>query len=328
MLPPLNIPLAELLQHTHAYKWYAAGGLKCKGDGSCALRRWANVEPELRAKLGGSHQPNDMMEIPCPCVRQQTRDCSLKAHLMLLFPKASASGVYQIDTGSVHNVRTVLGAIKNLKDQLGRISGVPLTISREPREIPYENSMKLHYLLRIDWDGSPEALARFQASPPSIMHTTIAVPTDTFAPVNPETLPVTSTRPIPVNGTGHGNGTDAGLRMASSAPTPAPEVSADAAQTASAAAADQPEAPAGGAPEPPTETLACSASTTAPIAPPASAPKTQTTETPASGPASAVPNPEHRCDCGKRVTQRIADYSTKYYGRILCMHCQRKTRKR
>lgn len=74
----IMFPVEDVTQiFPQAYKWYGANaGLKCKGDGETAIRRWADVEEPLRQEIGGQHDENELVEIPCPCVRLESGACS------------------------------------------------------------------------------------------------------------------------------------------------------------------------------------------------------------------------------------------------------------
>jgi hypothetical protein len=296
-------------------KWYGAGGVRCKGNNEQATRRWADCDPDQRAAIGGSHPPNTQVTVPCPCPRLQTKECSLKAHLMLSIPKVNAAGVYQIDTGSIHNATRILGVLVHLRNTVGRISGIPVTIRREACDISCEGTKKTHYLLQIEWDGSPEAIARYKALPPPIPFD-VAVPEDTLAPVSPDAF--IQRTPAPSNGaTGSTPAADTvsnvpamGERPATTGtplpepaapvPTPAPDT-VGAPDETPASAPDSVPAPAGAAPQ---------------------AEAADASQSPA--PVTQGESPLHCKACGSRVSQRIAEYSRRFFaGATLCMACQK-----
>jgi len=232
---------------------------------------------------------------------------------MLSIPKVNAAGVYQIDTGSIHNATRILGVLVHLRNTVGRISGIPFTIRREACDISCEGTKKTHYLLQIEWDGSPEAIARYKALPPPIPFD-VAVPEDTLAPVSPEAL-IQGT-PAPPNGA---TGSTPAADTVSNVPamgeqpvttgTPLPEP---------AAAAQAPDAAA--APGETTPVLPQSASPTAEAAPRPGPPNGP--QSPA--PARPMEIPLHCKACGSRVSQRIAEYSRRFFtGATLCMACQK-----
>jgi hypothetical protein len=292
-------------------KWYGAGGVRCKGNNEQATRRWADCDPAQRIAIGGTHTPNEQVTVPCPCNRLLTKECSLKAHLMLSIPKVNAAGVYQIDTGSIHNATRILGVLAHLRNTVGRISAIPLTIRREACEISCEGTRKTHYLLRIEWEGSPEAIARYKALPPPIPFD-VAVPEDTLAPVSPDAViqggepPSGGTSTVRVGSVAPAAGEQAETTgtpipdPATSGPTPTPSM-VDAPGATPASVPNSVAAPAEAAPQ------AESASAAQPAIP----------ARPADIPL--------RCGaCSSRVSQRIAEYSRRFFaGATLCMACQK-----
>ena len=106
------------------YKRYSYGkGLICKGDG---------VTATVRDENGG------MTEIAChpeTCPYYQKGECKPVANLLFILPKVKGFGVYQIDTSSINNIININSEIALLKSILGRISGVPLKLTREVNEV-------------------------------------------------------------------------------------------------------------------------------------------------------------------------------------------------
>jgi hypothetical protein len=177
-------------------------GLKCRGNNEIAMRRWADVEPTLQATLGGSHGPHDYVEIPCPCPRLETGECSPVGSLLILLPHVSLGGVYQIDTHSRANIIRINSAVDWLKMMLGHISMIPLTLLREPVPMGHNGTQRIHYLLSLRFDGDLEAARRvrehgahamlpaFALPTPHTLHSDIT-PDDTAPP--PGTLAVSGT---------------------------------------------------------------------------------------------------------------------------------------
>src|SRR5574337_621337 len=146
-----------------AYKWYAANaGLKCKGDGETAIRRCADLEEPLRQEIGGQHDDNELVEIPCSCFRLESGECSEKRNLMVILPDVNLGGVYQIDTGSFYNIVELNSTIDYLKALLGRIALIPLTLRREAVEIPFQGKRRTHYLLKLIFAGDLATVQRIR----------------------------------------------------------------------------------------------------------------------------------------------------------------------
>lgn len=141
----------EHMVFPQSYKWYVANGLRCKGDGETASRRFADLAQGNRTPLenGTAHQPNDLVRVACPCPLLETGECKENANLMVLLPKVSLGGVYQITTGSFHNIVRVNSCIDYVRAVVGHISLVPLTLTRQAEELQYEGKKATHYLLQL-----------------------------------------------------------------------------------------------------------------------------------------------------------------------------------
>lgn len=218
----IMIPLEDTSQvFPNAYKWYGSGsGLKCKGDGQAALRRWADVEPGLQAKIGGTHDPNDLVEIPCLCPHLKSGECGAKAHLMVLLPEVSLSGIYQIDTGSAYNIIEVNSAIDFLRSLLGRIAFVPLTLRRQPVDITYNGKRRTHWLLKLTYDGDLQAVQKLRDTHVTSTLPPLALP----APSDEEngTSLDTTTKAIPATATPAASTSPSAIQPPADPATPAP----------------------------------------------------------------------------------------------------------
>jgi len=116
-----------------SYKFYGQSrGLKCIGNGETAIEFGED---------GG-------VERECPCEKLDG-DCQRRAHLMVLIPKVSLAGVYQIDLGSYHSIVDINSGIDYIRAMVGRFSWVPLVLSREPRETHGSGKKTIHYTLSI-----------------------------------------------------------------------------------------------------------------------------------------------------------------------------------
>ncbi|MFA4871326.1 MAG: hypothetical protein WC623_24215 [Pedobacter sp.] len=149
-----------------ALKWYGNTVLKCKGDGEMALRRWEDCTPEQQAELGNGREPNELVEVSCPCEKLDERKCSQSGNLMVLLPKISIGGVYQIDTGSGSNIISINSYIDYLRAITGgRIALIPLKLRRVEQKMSYidekgENRSSIHYLLQLELKITLEELDR------------------------------------------------------------------------------------------------------------------------------------------------------------------------
>lgn len=133
-----------------AYKAYGSDErLKCKGDGETALR-WTEKGQE---------------EVTCPCDWLETKKCSIRASLMFFVPSVSLAGVFQLDTGSYHNINTINSYLAEdgyLMSLIGRNAMIPLKLIREEVRIQHQTEKgpetKKHSLLRLLYTGSLEEI--------------------------------------------------------------------------------------------------------------------------------------------------------------------------
>lgn len=133
-----------------AYKAYGSDErLKCKGDGETALR-WTEKGQE---------------EVPCPCDWLENRKCCIRASLMFFIPSVSLAGVFQLDTGSYHNINTVNSYLAEdgyLMSLIGRNAMIPLKLIREEVKVQHQTDKgpetKKHNLLRLLYTGSLEEI--------------------------------------------------------------------------------------------------------------------------------------------------------------------------
>ena len=154
---PLPLDIMFPTEDDHAifpqsYKWYVANGLRCKGNGETAMRRFADMAKGNRQPLRNgaeAHKPDELVEVACPCPLLETGECRQNANLMVLLPKVSLGGVYQITTGSFHNIVRVNSCIDYVRGIVGRIALVPLLLIRQEEEIQYEGKKAKHYLLQV-----------------------------------------------------------------------------------------------------------------------------------------------------------------------------------
>lgn len=155
-----------------AYRWYQQSGLRCKGNGETAMRRVAdikagNVKPI--APLATDADPNSLAEVECPCPLLESGDCGQSAHLMVLLPKVSLGGVYQIATGSFHNIVRLNSCIDYARSMAGRIALVPLKLIRQKEEIEFEGKKAPHYLLQAVLDVTLEDVAQLRSDARSVL---------------------------------------------------------------------------------------------------------------------------------------------------------------
>src|SRR3990167_4080576 len=155
----------EHMVFPQAYKWYVSNGLRCKGDGETAMRRFADLAKGERSIVengADEHQENDLVRVACPCSLLESGECSQAANLMLFLPKVSLGGVYQIDTGSFHNIVRINSAIDLVRSVAGHISLVPLKLIRQAEELQYEGKKATHYLLQLILNANLQEVAQMR----------------------------------------------------------------------------------------------------------------------------------------------------------------------
>ena len=169
--PTVNFP--------HAYKWYRGGRLACKGDGERAIRKRGDFEvlssdgEVLDAASDRLHEgevPADdktWHNIGCPCPllkedRPRHPQCRMRGSLMVLLYKVSMGMVYQIDTGSFHNIVRVNSAMDFIRGMVGRLAMVPLKLRRQETQMTYEGKTATHYLLSIELDANLMEVAQLR----------------------------------------------------------------------------------------------------------------------------------------------------------------------
>jgi len=132
------------------YKQYSnKRGLVCKGDGSTANR------------VG---EDGEMIEITCnpdTCEFYLKDDCKPVGNLLFVLPKVKGFGVYQVDTSSWNNIINLNSEIALLKNLLGRISGIPLKLTREVQKVQQKGAIRNIALIHI---RSPYSLTELQNS--------------------------------------------------------------------------------------------------------------------------------------------------------------------
>lgn len=119
-----------------AYKWYGSGrGLKCVGNGEAAMRL--------------DEKTQTMRERVCPCELLEQNLCQRRAHLLVMLPKVSMGGIYQIDMGSYHSIVDVNSGLDFIQALIGRFAMVPLKLKRIARETFHGGVKAVHYPLQV-----------------------------------------------------------------------------------------------------------------------------------------------------------------------------------
>lgn len=139
-----------------AYKHYGSSrGLKCSGDGEKAYQ----VDPETR----------NLQEIACPCGLLEQGKCKQTGTLMVMLPKVSVGGIYQITTSSFNSIVDINSGIDFVsaltsKDGIspGPFAMLPLKLRRVKTDTHHEGKKQVHYTLQITTSWNLEQLSEIR----------------------------------------------------------------------------------------------------------------------------------------------------------------------
>ena len=154
---------------SRAFKYYGSNRLRCKGNGEDALCYRGDLTNSHilvdEADREGSEHEQVYCQCPCHLFEQKKGGCNIVLDLMFMIPEVSLGGIYQISTGSHLNRQRVDDYIAYLNSLVGRISRLPLKMSREETKTTYidkDNKRKTstHHLLKFDFLGNANDLQR------------------------------------------------------------------------------------------------------------------------------------------------------------------------
>lgn len=122
-------------------EWWGATAngpkLLCQGNGVEAIR--LNVET-------GQWESRPCCQVS-RCEEWEAKKSKLMSRLRVFLPQVSMSGYFQIDTSSQVGTGNVNDLINHLLTMFGRLTSIPLVLSREPKPIVYEGKTTTHYVL-------------------------------------------------------------------------------------------------------------------------------------------------------------------------------------
>jgi hypothetical protein len=135
---PSNNP--ELI-FPQSLRWYGnSHGLKCIGNKKQAQRldeRTFRFEPR-----------------ECPCELLEKGECSERAQLLVMLPRISMAGLYQIDLGSSNSMIDINSYFDWMNTHIGRFAMIQLKLRRVPRHMVHKGQPRTHYPLALRFDGS------------------------------------------------------------------------------------------------------------------------------------------------------------------------------
>ena len=143
------------------YAMYGAGaGLKCHGNGEQAER----YNEQTRAW--------EPMACPCPNLKSDANPrgaCTAQSHLMVMLPKVSMGGCYQITTRSFHATVGINSSLDLIRALAGRIALVPLKLRRVPTTTQKDGKKATHYILNLILDASLPQIADLRQNPEHLL---------------------------------------------------------------------------------------------------------------------------------------------------------------
>jgi hypothetical protein len=117
-------------------------GLVCKGDGVQCRRKidtatgavadHTTEEWEYKEMTCDPENCPEMVGDPEENIRPQ---CRRVMNLMFLLPEVPGLGVWQLDTSSFYSIVNINSCLDVIRSFFGRLYGIPLTLSLEPREV-------------------------------------------------------------------------------------------------------------------------------------------------------------------------------------------------
>ena len=123
-------------------RWYGnSHGLKCIGNKKQAQRldeRTFRFEPR-----------------ECPCELLEKGECSERAQLLVMLPRISMAGLYQVDIGSSNSMIDINSYFDWMNTHIGRFAMIQLKLRRVPRHMVHKGQPRTHYPLALRFDGPP-----------------------------------------------------------------------------------------------------------------------------------------------------------------------------
>ena len=166
---PTELPIVlpadseDIVADTNYKAYGATRSLVCKGDGITARRL---VDPSdlvsdndgrPYAPIAGPNAQNTqwVSGLRCPgeeCEyygRTKGAGCNRMMNLQVMLPDAPGVGTYQIDSTSLHSILNIYSGMTLVRSLFGRVSGIPLSLSLEPREVAPDGRRKTVHVLHL-----------------------------------------------------------------------------------------------------------------------------------------------------------------------------------
>lgn len=152
-------------------------GLVCRGDGIRCTRKVDTETGDIADHTTEHWEFREMSCDPDTCpqavgdpdagIRPQ---CRRVMNLLFVLPDVPGLGVWQLDTSSFYSIVNINSCIDVIRGLCGRISGIPLTLSLEPREVtPPGMKKKTVHVLHLRSDLKLSQLQRLASRVPKAL---------------------------------------------------------------------------------------------------------------------------------------------------------------
>lgn len=110
-------------------------GLVCRGDGKHSRRKTDTNTGAIADHKTEHWEYTEMSCDPEHCEEMLAGNCRRVMNLMFALPDIPGLGVWQLDTSSFFSIVNINSCLDILQGLFGRIAGIPLLLSLEPREV-------------------------------------------------------------------------------------------------------------------------------------------------------------------------------------------------
>lgn len=112
-------------------------------------KRWCHGDGVRASRL--DFESGVWNEIQCchvaECPVMNAGECKLISRLRIFLPELSMAGYWQIDTSSQASTGNVIDGLNQLEKVFGRLTNIPLVLSREPKPMTFEGKTNTHFIL-------------------------------------------------------------------------------------------------------------------------------------------------------------------------------------
>jgi hypothetical protein len=152
-------------------------GLVCRGDGMTCTRKVDADTGDVASHTTEHWEFSQMSCDPDTCPELVgDPDMGIRPHcrrvmnLLFVLPDVPGLGVWQLDTSSFFSIVNINSCIDVIRGLCGRISGIPLTLSLEPREVtPPGLKKKTVHVLHLRSNLKLSELQRLATKPPQAL---------------------------------------------------------------------------------------------------------------------------------------------------------------